>query len=86
LSDGYRKAEPDGGQREMSQVLEKVFAAVRAQGVTRTDIARQLDWPLDELRAFVFQLVIGAVSGGNPDPPLKTTPEPAGPRTLRIVG
>ena len=83
---GYRKVEPEGGDREMSQVLEKVFAALRARGKSRNDVARELDWPLDELRAFVFQLVIGSVAGGSTEPPPKTTPQTAGPRILRIVG
>jgi hypothetical protein len=36
---GYRKAEPEGGPRETSQVLHKVFAALRAEGITQQVIA-----------------------------------------------
>src|SRR5262249_39830512 len=36
-SRGYRKSEPDGGPREVSQVLQKVFNALRQDGVTKHD-------------------------------------------------
>ena len=82
---GYRKLEPDSGEREMSQMLEKVLAALRAKGMRRTDIARELDWPLEELRSLVFQLVIGSSTGGQSAP--RTEPSPPSPATrLRIVG
>jgi Zn-dependent peptidase ImmA (M78 family)/DNA-binding XRE family transcriptional regulator len=72
-SRGYRRTEPDGVQREMSQVFEKVFAALRSDGTKRQDLARKLHWPVAELDALVFQLVIGAVPGGGADAP---TPSP----------
>lgn len=82
---GFRRTEPESSERELSQVLEKVFAALRAKGITRSDVARALHWPIDELRALVFQLVIGATSGGQEGPPTKPGPRSAGPRPLRIV-
>lgn len=58
-SRGYRKKEPDEGQRETSQVLQKVFAALRKKGVWRASIARELCIPADELDQLVFSLGAG---------------------------
>lgn len=63
---GFRKKEPEAGKREMSLVLEKVFSALREDGVSRTDLARTLGWPLSELQALVFQLVVTPIDGGAP--------------------
>ncbi len=54
----YRTNEPEPEPREVSQVWPKVFAALREEGTTHRDVARQLDWPLEELQALVFQLVV----------------------------
>lgn len=67
---GYRTTEPQGCQREMSQVFEKVFTALREEGVSKAKLARELAWPLRELNALVFQLVVAAVEGSkNPITP-----------------
>ncbi|MFI0453495.1 hypothetical protein [Actinomadura sp. 6N118] len=43
---GYRTAEPDSSMvRESSQLLAKVFDALRSQGMTRADIAAELNLP-----------------------------------------
>jgi Zn-dependent peptidase ImmA (M78 family)/DNA-binding XRE family transcriptional regulator len=63
---GYRKAEPESVPRELSQALEKVFAALRKEKVQKVDIAQALSWPVCELRALVCNLVLGARSGGGP--------------------
>lgn len=39
---GYQKKEPNEAQRETSQVLGKVFAALRDEGTTKNDIAGAL--------------------------------------------
>lgn len=39
---GYRKREPEGTQRETSQVLSKVLKALRAEGITKQAIAKEL--------------------------------------------
>jgi Zn-dependent peptidase ImmA (M78 family) len=59
---GFRRAEPESGPREMSQVFEKVFSALRQEGVRRVDLAHALGWPLSELQALVFGLVLTARS------------------------
>ena len=49
---GYRSSEPNEVQRETSQVLDKVFNALRTEGVTKADVARELKittYEIDEL-------------------------------------
>lgn len=60
---GYTRSEPDSIPRESSQILEKVFSHWRRTGKTRAQIARELAFPLAELEALVFGLVMSAVRG-----------------------
>jgi hypothetical protein len=61
---GYRKTEPEGIPRETSQVFAKVFSALRDDGVTKAEVARQLFiHPLD-IDALVFGLAITTLPGG----------------------
>lgn len=60
---GYRNAEPDSIPRETSQVLEKVFAHLRKQEMSKAQIAHELHIPFEELEALVFGLVVSAVKG-----------------------
>jgi Zn-dependent peptidase ImmA (M78 family)/DNA-binding XRE family transcriptional regulator len=60
---GYRKAEPDGAQREASQVLHKVFAALRADGVTKHAIAEDLKIRPQDINELVFGLALTALEG-----------------------
>lgn len=64
-SRGYRKKEPDEGPRENSQVLQKVFAALRDESVSKGDIASELCIPAEELDQLVFGLALTGLSGGN---------------------
>ncbi|MDP9383436.1 MAG: XRE family transcriptional regulator [Chloroflexota bacterium] len=50
--------------REQSQVLTKVLAAMRAEGVGRADIAAALHLPLSELDAMLSGLVATVIDGG----------------------
>jgi Zn-dependent peptidase ImmA (M78 family)/DNA-binding XRE family transcriptional regulator len=58
---GYRRAEPEGIRRESSQLLAKVFRAVRAEGMTPAMIAKDLGISTAELQAHVFGLTLTAV-------------------------
>jgi Zn-dependent peptidase ImmA (M78 family) len=59
---GYRTEEPMGIERETSQVLEKVFAALRAEGIGKSDFARDLCLTTYELDELTYGLLkIGAV-------------------------
>ncbi len=78
---GYRTNEPNGLQRETSQVLAKVFKTLRDEGISRAAIARELNIPVEELNKIIFGLVLmpldgQAEAGQN---------EPVGRPTLRVV-
>lgn len=62
-SRGYRTKEPNEAPREISQVLAKVFAALRDEGVTRQDIAEELDVFVEEIDYLVFGLALTSLSG-----------------------
>jgi Zn-dependent peptidase ImmA (M78 family) len=62
---GYRTNEPKPIQRETSQILNKVFATLRREGVSKADIARELDLYPEDLDALVFGLAMLPVLGGS---------------------
>jgi len=55
------KNEPESLPRETSQVLAKVFAALRSEGVGKSDIATELFVSEEELNEMVFGLVLNTV-------------------------
>ncbi|KJK59134.1 helix-turn-helix domain-containing protein [Saccharothrix sp. ST-888] len=61
---GYRKAEPRGLRHETSQVLAKVFSAMRQEGVKFPDVARELHLRTGDLNDLVFGLIVTAQEGG----------------------
>jgi Zn-dependent peptidase ImmA (M78 family)/DNA-binding XRE family transcriptional regulator len=63
---GYRQKEPDSVPRETSQVLAKVFSALRSEGVGKSDIANELHLSTEDLDQMVFGLVLAAVKHGLP--------------------
>ncbi len=78
---GYRQREPEGAQRESSQMLGKVFSTLRDEGVTKTDIARELSVPVDEIDRLIFGLILMGLSSGQ-----STAPRPIPRRpTLKLI-
>jgi Zn-dependent peptidase ImmA (M78 family) len=61
-SRGYRREEPAEAPRETSQVLAKVFAALRDESVAKRDIAAQLNITPEEIEQLVFGLTLTALS------------------------
>ncbi|MYS20488.1 Zn-dependent peptidase ImmA, M78 family [Streptomyces sp. DvalAA-14] len=62
---GYRKDEPRSPlTRETSQVLGKVFAALRREGVRPADVARDLHLRPADLNDLIFGLVVTSQEGG----------------------
>jgi len=59
---GYRKKEPNEAPRETSQVLAKIFAALREEAVTKTDIAATLAVHAEEIDQLVFGLALTSLS------------------------
>lgn len=79
---GYRRSEPHGIERESSQLLAKVFRAIRSGGETPATIASSIGISTSELQSHVFGLTLTAVPGdGHPvtSPPrhgLRLVPPP----------
>lgn len=75
---GYRTKEPEPRiDRETSQILNKVFAALRKEGCTKAEIARDLHVHPQDLDALVFGLAIlplGEASGVPARPKLDSYP------------
>jgi Zn-dependent peptidase ImmA (M78 family)/DNA-binding XRE family transcriptional regulator len=77
---GYHRNEPCEAPRETSQVLRKVFTALREDGITKADVARALCVYVDELDQLIFGLTMTDLPGGGQR--TSTSPGPA----LRLVG
>jgi Zn-dependent peptidase ImmA (M78 family)/DNA-binding XRE family transcriptional regulator len=58
---GYRRGEPQGIQRESSQLLSKVFKALHEDGVRTTGVAEDIGISPNELRSHVFGLTLTSV-------------------------
>jgi hypothetical protein len=82
---GYRDGEPGGIERERSQILAKVFAALRTEGLSRREIARQLAIPVDELNRSTFGLTLAPAAGGPQHGAGSDAPPSGGPPALRVV-
>ena len=77
---GYRTREPNPAQSETSLVLAKVFDALRAEGITMTQVAKELRIYLDDLSKAVFGLVLAPLTGqGQSGPRSRPLPD------LRVV-
>lgn len=79
-SRGYRKKEPNEGPRESSQILQKVFTALRDERVSKGDIAEELRIPVEELDQLVFGLALTGLSGEG-----KSKVRTSNPPHLRLV-
>lgn len=78
---GYRSGEPRTAiVPETSQVLAKVFKALRDQDISPAEVAAQLDITQDELSRHVFGLVPVLISGGN-----EWGGAPSRPTALRVI-
>jgi Zn-dependent peptidase ImmA (M78 family) len=62
-SAGYRTSEPEGSRGETSQLLAKVFESLRAGGVTKADVAKELCINIDDLNKLTFGLMLTPVEG-----------------------
>lgn len=63
---GYTKREPEPGPHEASQLLAKAFTALREEGITRVQIAKELCINPTELDDLLLGLAFGRVTGGRP--------------------
>jgi Zn-dependent peptidase ImmA (M78 family)/transcriptional regulator with XRE-family HTH domain len=79
---GQRVNEPHPVQQETSQVLNKVFAALRKQGRSKADVANDLKITVAELEALIFGLTMRPLEGGSDPAPSSGGAKPS----LRVVG
>ena len=76
----FRTHEPEPAVRETSQVLRKVFDALRTDGVSKCDVARELAMHPSQLEELIFGMIVAdAQSAGQPSRMSRAPP------TLRIV-
>jgi Zn-dependent peptidase ImmA (M78 family)/DNA-binding XRE family transcriptional regulator len=66
---GFRLREPNGASRESSQILPKIFAALHAEGMTRSQISKELFVPQPEIEELLFGLAISSIEGGGKSVP-----------------
>lgn len=59
---GYRTTEPKPMRHEVSQMLAKVFDALRAEGVRKSDIAAELSLLVEDLDNLTFGLTLSGVA------------------------
>lgn len=59
---GYRTKEPKPMRQETSQMLTKVFDALRKEGVKKVAIAAELCLTLDDLNALTFMLTLSGIA------------------------
>jgi len=67
-----RTIEPNQIERETSQILPKVFSTLYEENVSRSDVARQLAIPREELENLMFGLTFTAIDGGQKGMPQKS--------------
>jgi hypothetical protein len=64
-SKGYRKHEPSPiTQRESSKLLPMVFRALKDDGISRDDIAKDLNVFVSDIDSLLFNLAMVGVNGG----------------------
>jgi Zn-dependent peptidase ImmA (M78 family)/DNA-binding XRE family transcriptional regulator len=66
---GYRASEPEGAPPEMSFVLGKVFQMLRSDGITKSDVARELKYYVEDLDKLIFGLMMTGLTGGGREGP-----------------
>jgi Zn-dependent peptidase ImmA (M78 family)/DNA-binding XRE family transcriptional regulator len=54
----FRTKEPEPAERESSQVLQKVFDALRTDRITKSDVARELRIHVRQLEELVFGMIV----------------------------
>lgn len=61
---GYRVNEPDSSPRETSQLLQRVFNALKEDNISRANVAAELYIRTEDLDSIIFGLVLVGIDGG----------------------
>lgn len=62
--EGYRTSEPNSLPHERSMLLELVFNQLREEGISKSDIAHDLNVSVQEIEELTFGLVLNVLKGG----------------------
>ncbi|MDO9579296.1 MAG: XRE family transcriptional regulator [Bacteroidales bacterium] len=80
--EGFRTSEPEAIAHEKSLILEKVFSALREEGLSKNNVADQLAIPTTEINELTFGLMLNVLKGGLAEDSIKEkTPSPS----IRLV-
>lgn len=82
---GFRTSEPDPIPPENSQVLEKVFSALRLEKISRVEVARQLNLHVSELYKLTFGLTLADASALPSIYPVASANKPPKEFSLRLI-
>lgn len=63
--EGFRTAEPESLPHEKSVLLEKVFSALRDEGLTKAAVAKQLAISVEEINELTFGLMLNVLKGSS---------------------
>ena len=66
--EGYRTEEPESIAHERSVILEKIFAALRADGVGKAGVAGELAISPEEINELTFGLMLNVLKGQSANP------------------
>lgn len=80
--EGFRTSEPEAIAHEKSLILQKVFSALREEGLSKNNVADQLAIPTTEINELTFGLMLNVLKGGLAEDSIKEkTPSPS----IRLV-
>lgn len=80
--EGFRTSEPETIAHEKSLILQKVFSALREEGLSKNNVADQLAIPTTEINELTFGLMLNVLKGGLAEDSIKEkTPSPS----IRLV-
>ncbi len=65
-----REFEPESAPREVSLILPKILSALQKDGISRSQLSRDLSLPTVELEQLLFGLAIAGVEGGRTTQPV----------------
>ncbi len=63
--EGFRTMEPESVTHEKSVLLEKVFSALRDEGLSKAAVARQLSISVEEINELTFGLMLNVLKGNS---------------------
>lgn len=82
---GYRTTEPEPAQKEISQLLAKIFLALRQDGISKHELANTLQIHVSDLEKLVFGLTFVSLDGSETLPKKSSEQQDGNRSYLRVV-